>query len=261
MIEGRVFLFKWILAAGMALGVLLPTGAASAASSVLIWPIDPVLQNEQQSTALWLENKGDSPVNLQIRVLSWAQQGFEEQYQNQREVIGIPQMAQVAPGQKQLIRLTRMSQTPAGVQQAYRVVIDEIPGAVQADGAASATVSFSMRYMVPLFVYGNGLSADAARQVSRPELAGDAAPRLVVQRVLEDGKAYLQVRNDGRTHARLTEVALEHPGKREALYDGLMGYVLPGATMRWPLPSLDKGKGELVMRVNGVPQLQRFAIE
>ena len=82
----------------------LGTGYAHAASSVLIWPIDPVLEADQQASALWLENRGTETANLQIRVFGWSQNGYEEQYQNQRDVIGSPPVAKIEPGQKQLVR-------------------------------------------------------------------------------------------------------------------------------------------------------------
>lgn len=64
--------------------------SAQAASSILIWPIDPVLEADQQASALWLENRGDTPANLQIRVFAWNQEGFDDKYQNQRDVVGSP---------------------------------------------------------------------------------------------------------------------------------------------------------------------------
>jgi hypothetical protein len=36
-------------------------------------------------------------------------------------------LGRLEPGQKQLVRLIRQSAPPAGVEQAYRVVLDEIP--------------------------------------------------------------------------------------------------------------------------------------
>jgi fimbrial chaperone protein len=50
--------------------VLLAAVKVQAASSVLIWPIDPVLEADQQASALWLENRGDEPANLQVSVTS-----------------------------------------------------------------------------------------------------------------------------------------------------------------------------------------------
>ena len=88
--------------AGFALGALCSAGFVQAASSVLIWPIDPVLEADQQASALWLENRGTETANLQIRVFAWSQNGFDEQYQNQRDVIGSPPVAKIEPGQKRV---------------------------------------------------------------------------------------------------------------------------------------------------------------
>ena len=115
----------------LALVALLRRGQAQAASSVLIWPIDPVLEADQQASALWLENRGTETANLQIRVFAWSQSGFDEQYQNQRDVIGSPPVAKIEPGQKQLVRLTRTREVPPGQELAYRIIIDEIPSPLQ----------------------------------------------------------------------------------------------------------------------------------
>ncbi|MEA3168872.1 MAG: fimbrial chaperone protein, partial [Pseudomonas sp.] len=66
-------------AAGLSGLLGLAAGQAQAASSVLIWPIDPVLEADQQASALWLENRGTETANLQIRVFAWSQSGFDEQ--------------------------------------------------------------------------------------------------------------------------------------------------------------------------------------
>lgn len=112
---------------------------AWAATSVLIWPIDPVLEADQKAGALWLENRGTAPANLQVRVFAWRQGDYQEQYQAQREIIGSPPVANVAPGQKQLIRLTRTGPSPVGQEQAYRIIIDEIPPAIPVDKAEPGT--------------------------------------------------------------------------------------------------------------------------
>ena len=140
--------------------VMLGASQAHAASSVLIWPIDPVLEADQQASALWLENRGRETANLQIRVFGWSQNGFAEQYQNQRDVIGSPPVAKIEPGQKQLVRLTRTKDVPPGQELAYRIIIDEIPSAQPATadgGKTAAAIRFQMRYSVPLFAYGAGL--------------------------------------------------------------------------------------------------------
>ncbi|AMB85660.1 molecular chaperone [Pseudomonas agarici] len=245
---------------GLMVLVLLGAGQVRAASSVLIWPIDPVLEADQQASALWLENRGNETTNLQVRVFAWSQSGFDDQYQNQREVIGSPPVARIEPGQKQLVRLTRTREMPLGREQAYRIIIDEIPSAKSPDAAVSngntaAAIQFQMRYSIPLFAYGAGLwsKEDLTRQRD-PKSVG--IPDLSWRKVAEGGRSYIEIRNRGAVHARLTDVAVRQAGQPRPVVEGLMGYVLPGAIMRWPVPeSLASGQ-ELLLRVNGAASVQ-----
>ncbi|MGL6243686.1 fimbrial biogenesis chaperone [Pseudomonas sp.] len=229
-----------------------------AASSVLIWPIDPVLEADQQASALWLENRGNETANLQIRVFAWSQSGFNDQYQNQRDVIGSPPVAKIEPGQKQLVRLTRTREIPPGQELAYRIIIDEIPSAktpASEDGKTAAAIRFQMRYSVPLFAYGAGLwsKEDTTRQ---RDPKGVGLPDLSWRTVSVEGRPYVEVRNQGAVHARLTDVALKQGSQTQPLVEGLLGYVLPGAIMRWPAPGPMAASPALQVRVNGAPQVQ-----
>ncbi|WP_347901090.1 molecular chaperone [Pseudomonas purpurea] len=234
---------------------------AQAASSVLIWPIDPVLEADQQASALWLENRGTETANLQIRVFAWSQSGFSDQYQNQRDVIGSPPVAKIEPGQKQLVRLTRTREVPVGQELAYRIIIDEIPGPqvlTAEDGKTAAAIRFQMRYSVPLFAYGAGLwSKEDTTRKRDPKGAG--VPDLSWRTVAVDGRSYVEVRNQGAVHARLTDVTFQQGSQSRPLVEGLLGYVLPGASMRWLAPEPVSGAPTLQVRVNGAPQLQSVA--
>ena len=238
--------------------LLLGAVKVQAASSVLIWPIDPVLEADQQASALWLENRGNETANLQIRVFAWSQSGFNDQYQNQRDVIGSPPVAKIEPGQKQLVRLTRTREIPPGQELAYRIIIDEIPSASPAaaeSGKTAAAIRFQMRYSVPLFAYGAGLwSKEDTSRKRDPKGAG--LPDLSWRTVAVDGRPYVEVRNQGAVHARLTDVALKQGGQTKPLVEGLLGYVLPGAIMRWPAPGPMAQDPALQVRVNGSPQVQ-----
>jgi P pilus assembly chaperone PapD len=144
-----------------------------AATSVLIWPIDPVLEADQKAGALWLENRGTAPANLQVRVFAWRQGDYQEQFQAQREIIGSPPVANIAPGQKQLIRLTRTGSSPAGQEQAYRIIIDEIPPAIPVDTASRRR----RRQSVCRCVIRCRCSSMAKGCGARPTLTASAMPR------------------------------------------------------------------------------------
>jgi len=225
--------------------------AAHSASSVLIWPIDPVLESDQRASALWLENRGTDPVMLQMRIFSWRQDGKDEQYDEQREVIGSPPMIRIAPGAKQLLRLTRLQASPAGSERAYRIVIDEIPTPdTTGQDAEGKAIRFQMRYSVPLFLYGDGLWFKPDPDKQRKTPAGQ--PQLEWRREIDAGKPYLVIDNRGPVHARLTKVSFAAAGGQPVTVStGLLGYVLAQSSYRWPLPAGVGADATLHAVVNG----------
>ena len=143
--------------------LILSTAISWGGTSILIWPIDPVLEDYQNSTAIWLENKGDTSGYFQVRAFKWRQENNEDIYDTQKEIIASPPFAQIEPGKKQLIRLVRdgSGKVAPKEEKSYRIFIDEVPQKPnQADQEAadhkkiSAGLQFQMRYSVPLFSNG-----------------------------------------------------------------------------------------------------------
>ncbi|PZO89135.1 MAG: molecular chaperone [Sphingomonas sanxanigenens] len=237
----RLFTIRALLIAA-AIGNTPPATAQS--GPVLIWPIDPVIANKERATALWLENPGSSPIQFQLRIFAWSQTAFDEHLAPQSDIVATPPIVRIAPGQRQLVRLTKtQSASPPG-ERAYRVIIDELPPAAE-QSASGARIQFRMRYAIPLFSYGPGLSPPDASGPSRAE------PRLNCAIVTSNGQRFIEIRNEGAGHARLVDAGFSND--REPLARGLLGYVLPGASMRWPLSS-SSGSGVLRFAVNGQPQ-------
>ncbi|CNK95311.1 fimbrial biogenesis chaperone [Yersinia kristensenii] len=228
--------------------VLFATALASsplnAASSVLIWPIDPVINSDEKATALWLENKDSQPVYMQIRVLGWQQKAGQEDYSNQSAIIASPPVATILPGKRQLIRLIKNTSVPAGQEQAFRVLIDEIPRKDPNEDAPMPSLAmglkFQMRYSIPLFIYGAGLKSEDANNP-----ATFFPLNLSYKLIQDNGKSWLAIRNQGQTHARISRVSLYNKN----INSGLMGYVLPGNEMRFQVPASASG-GQLTALVN-----------
>lgn len=219
------------------------------AGAVLVWPVDPVIESDARAAALWLENRGTQPILLQLRIFSWSQVDGSNTYAAQNGVVGTPPMVEIAAGARQLVRLTRTIDVPHGEEHAYRVIIDEIPRTRDVDDAAGAGVQFQLRYSIPLFVYGEGIRTQ--RSASRGRGAAADAPDLVWRTVVYDGRPHLEVENRGRVHARLTRAELQQGGVAVNMADGLLGYVLAGTKMRWPLPRGVQTPGIFMAVVNG----------
>lgn len=218
--------------------------SALAASSILVWPVYQIIESDQNGSALWLENRGAEPVSLQVRVLAWKQANFTESYADQTGVVASPPFATVAPGQRQLIRLIRSQAIPSNTEHSYRIIIDEVPSPMsetqQNQTQAVVGLQLQMRYLLPLFIDGEGIWTHERPDVKR-DLANATKPILHWSVTNVDGKAYLQVNNSGIVHARLSNVfwsATDNPTQSvKKIADGFLGYVLPGKAMRWPLPS------------------------
>lgn len=73
------------------------------------------------------------------------------------------------------------------------------------------------------------------------------------------GRNYVEMRNQGAVHARLTDATFKQGGQPRPLVEGLMGYVLPGATMRWPVPDGLPADQPLQVRINGATQVENLA--
>lgn len=220
------------------------SGHTFAASSVLVWPVYQIIEADQNSSALWLENRGADPVSLQVRVMAWKQENFSERYADQTAVVASPPFATVAPGQRQLIRLIRNTPVAPKTEKAFRIIIDEIPSPLNASaqGQAKAVVGLQlqMRYLLPLFLDGEGLWTNERTDIKR-DPASATKPVLKWSVDNEGGKMLLKIRNNGTVHARLSNVFWSANGNNKqgvkTMVSGFMGYVLPGQEMRWPVPA------------------------
>ncbi|PXA85159.1 molecular chaperone [Nostoc sp. 3335mG] len=207
------------------------------AAAVVLWPVDPTIAAGQTATALWVENRGQQPVTLQVRSLGWSQSGAEDQYAQQDEVVTSPPIASVAPGQRQLIRVIRRDIGTQPAEHSYRLLIDELPPPFDPakPNVASGQLSVQMRYSIPLFTYDGDVAA---------------TPTLVARTAVIDGKRYAEIRNVSQRHARLINLRIQTGAKEFTVTAGLIGYVLPGSTMRWPLPE-GAPNGTIVVNANG----------
>jgi len=231
------------LALLMALGVTAP--AAQGAASILLWPIDPWLSADTKATELWVQNQGNSATTMQVRIVRWRQENGLERYTAQQDVVASPPIVTIAKGSKQLIRLIKQGEVPAGVEQAYRIIVDEIPQP-QDNPTPQIGLKLQMRYSIPLFVYGQGIAT--VKEGAHHALV---EPRNLSWRVVRDnGQPALQVRNQGDVHVRLSQVTLTQGGQKRTMADGLLGYVLPGSERSWPLPSGIGQPGQMSAQIN-----------
>ncbi|MGE4410976.1 MAG: molecular chaperone [Sphingobium sp.] len=228
------------------LAALAVTGAPSslAATPLLIWPVDPEIRQDQGSAALWLENRGDQPAMMQVRIFRWTQQNGEDRHEDQQDILPSPPIMTIPPGAKQMVRLTSpLAARPVG-ESAYRIIVDEIPTSSGADTQhqGGAGIRFQMRYSIPLFVHGG--QPGGKRRTRETDKEDFRLHCTLIDR--PDGRR-VRITNSGANHIRLTNVAFVVKGIDVPLAKGLLGYVLTGSSMSWPLPKGISGQEPLTM--------------
>jgi fimbrial chaperone protein len=217
------------------------------ASGLQVAPTTLSLQPSQNADGLWLSNTGDGVVHAQVRVYHWTQDGRGDQLAPSGGLVVSPPMLQLAEGDRQLIRIIRMGAPPTNaMEDAYRLSIDELP----IDTRGERGLQFVLHYSLPVFVEPAGAAA---------------APPQLQWNLLRDGDhVVLQVSNHGGSHAQLARLSyVDITGHRTDITQGLLGYVLPGATMHWTLkqPAMTfTAGGALEATINGEKASQNLSL-
>lgn len=223
-----------------------------------ISPINPQLSVKEHATMLWLEQ----PVGMgnpmammpakqttyQVRVYQWSQQGYQDTYADQQTILASPPVFQFADSGRQGIRLSREKRAAVMGEHAYRIIIDQIPGDHDDNGSGkSQGIKLQLRYVLSFFDYGSDIDPAYV-----PDFTGDVKKLSTAhwQIISNKGNNYcgsknekpyaycLEITNKGPVHIRLSNIVFATQSVSKPYYKstvGLMGYVLPGQTMRFGL--------------------------
>ena len=211
-----------------------PAGRRPASATSLQVAPTSLLEARQRAGELWLTNSGTSPVTLQVRLFRWVQQDGQEQLLPTDELIATPRCgagrwtAAAGAGDAS-------GQRAPPAQRHYRLIVDEVPDlATRAEG-----MQFVLRYSIPVFVQPS---------------TGRLAPRLQARLMtLADGRNGVEVANTGDSYAQIADLALGSAARPRIVHPGLLGYVLPGQVMRWPIErtAIDRDNDQITAKLNG----------
>ncbi|MCC3246196.1 molecular chaperone [Methylocystis sp. WRRC1] len=196
--------------------------AAAQAASLRAAPARLDLIAPDSAATLSLRNEDSRPLNVQIRVFRWSQEGGEEILEPTGDVVASPPLTTLPPGADYLVRVVRVTKSPVEGEESYRLLVDELPDdSRRVPGAVTVVV----RYSIPIFI--------TSRDAEPPQVVWTAEP--------SKAGIELSAKNNGSRHLRVSDLKLSDGGKTVAVRNGLVGYVLPGAVMRWSIPRMKGG--------------------
>lgn len=193
---------------------VLLTPAAQATSLQVM----PVLLDLENTGMLHLRNQGTKPVDAQVRVFRWVQKDGVETLEPTDAVAASPPLTTVQPGTDYAVRVVRETQAPAVGEEAYRLLIDELPAST---GSPKNSVNLTVRSVIPVFFHS-------------PE-AKPAKVRWTISH--QGGQVVLAGQNDGDQRLRIANLSILDGNRRVVERPGLFGYVLGHSTMKWRLPA------------------------
>jgi fimbrial chaperone protein len=212
--SGADWQIAWFLLASL---ISLLAAPRAQAQALEVAPVRIEMAAGQTTTTLTITNHGSRATGIQARAFAWSQTANTDQLTPTRDVVLSPPIAELPPGETQLIRI--LVRKPAGATEAtYRLFIDQIPPAQTANSGAA--VQIALRMSLPIFV------------APQRKVAADLQWRVVTS----NGTTELVAHNRGGRHVRLSKLSLlGGPAADLRLPNTTAFYVLPGAERRWPV--------------------------
>lgn len=198
-----------------ALAALLMMGVAGTtqATSLQVAPVLVEVPAPGAASKLTLKNLGSEQIKAQIRIFKWVQRNGKDELVPTRDVVASPPLVKILPNGKNLVRIVRVSKKPANGEEAYRLIVDQIPNS---GGRSGVAVKLQMRYSIPVFF--------GAKASDESKLAW---------KVSGNGSK-LSVTNHGKRHVRVSELRMKSSGgKNVGTKNGLVGYVLGNSTAKF----------------------------
>jgi fimbrial chaperone protein len=199
--------------------------AMSQAASLQVAPVSVEVAAPGAAATLTVRNEGERPLDAQIRVFKWTQVNGEDKLEPTDDVAASPPLVSLKPGSNYVVRVVRTNKTPVAAEEAYRLLIDELPSPNQ---KRAGTVNIVLRYSIPVFF-------------NSPT---GGAPKLTWALQRRANKPVVVATNDGDRRVRLAKLKVtDSKGATADFGEGLAGYVLSHSTKVWTVPARVKGFG------------------
>ena len=186
----------------------LPT--LSSAYTFSVSPIRVFFEPNQKTTLLTVGNDDETPLKLQVKLVSWTQTpDGKDIYSDNEDLIYYPKIMTLEPKESRVIRLG-VKAAARDIEQTYRLQIEDIPGAIApANGPA---VNFRYRFSIPIFI--------------PPKMPNRVAE--IEDLTVHGGKALLHIVNRGNQHIRFDRITAK--STLGFSKDAEVWYVLPGSS-------------------------------
>src|SRR4051812_4007966 len=182
-----------------------------AAGTFSVTPVRIYMNTKDRAVAVTITNDGNEPVALQAELFAWNQSADgADELKLTDDLILSPPIIKLAPNAKQVVRLARAKPAPVNQQLTYRLVMRQVPEALQPKDNIQVPIALALS--MPVFITPPAARPKMACQGERVE------GELLRVRCANSGSAYTQVR----------QMVLRQGDRIFGRFEG-GEYILPGA--------------------------------
>jgi len=216
-------------AAGLAAFLLFFSGCPLIAfGSIDISPVLVEMSERQDKQVVRINNSGDTAKSFQVDVVAWSQSESEREiYTPTDDLLAVPPLFTLEPGQQQVVRLGLMRDADADQELSYRVFFTELAPPEMKEETQTG-ISMRLRFGIPIFV--------APLAPASPEVE-------FVKLQTFDDNTFMELRNTGNVRVKVNEVRYQAPTSPDKDVSQAVFYLHPGKTGFLPLeiPGLSVG--------------------
>lgn len=182
------------------------------ASTLNISPVRVELSDAKPVTTITLTNSGELAKRVQLSLYDWSHEGDQTKLQPTRELIAAPPITEIAPGKTQILRIGLRTQAHETIENAYRLLIRELPS------EETVGISLTLQVSIPVFV--------APQEPTQHQLDWSLEKR--------PNGLFLVARNLGTGHAKIDRLTLSPDLLNKKSASGNI-YILPSSHYEWQL--------------------------
>ena len=182
----------------------------ASAGSMSIAPLGVNFDAKQRSEVVQITNSGSAELAVQVETFSWSQVDGKAAYGPTDEIIAVPPIFSLPPGETQLVRIGIILAPASDYERSFRLFFTELPPPITEREGPGLTMR--LRVGIPVF--------------DKPLVVDEAALEIVgVDEV--DGNLRVSLFNSGNTHVRVRQLlTLGDDAEQE---HKTPGYVLAGS--------------------------------
>ena len=190
------------------------SGLFSAASAqVAISPIRVDLGDDNDKDVILVTSQAATTRSYEVEVVAWTQtDDRREIYSPTEEILAVPPLFTLEPGDEQVVRIGMMSESDPSVEKSYRMFITEL-APPQEEARESTGVNMRLRLGIPVFVAPKALPYATLDHTGSKQV---------------DQQLFMRLENSGNTHVRISEIRYLAPGTEKPEVESVAIYILAG---------------------------------